>query len=205
VLRSTDEFRCAAVLLGGCAAQAGRGRDADDFEVVFPRHAHEDVGGDRAVDQAAEAFAGVLVGDGHDLDRAAVGGGVELEVHRPHPVWRVSGRHTWCGAGAQSLAASPLRHPQAIVAPKPLDLLVIDNPARRACIVVGGAEAASWMVFRVLAKPGAQSGIGVGWGRCGWLVALGGSVLPGHPAGEPLRDTHRVDEVMHSRPPALRA
>jgi hypothetical protein len=26
----------------------------------------------------------VLVDDGDDLDRSAVGGGVELEVHRPH-------------------------------------------------------------------------------------------------------------------------
>jgi len=44
----------------------------------------EYVGGDGSFHQAAEAFAGVLIHDGHDLDSAAVGGGVELEVHRPH-------------------------------------------------------------------------------------------------------------------------
>src|SRR4051794_7619887 len=43
----------------------------------------EHVGGDGALDQAAEAFAGVLVDDGHDLDGSAVGGGVELEVDGP--------------------------------------------------------------------------------------------------------------------------
>jgi hypothetical protein len=30
--------------------------------------------------QPAEAFTSVLLGDGHDLDRAAVGGGVELDL-----------------------------------------------------------------------------------------------------------------------------
>jgi hypothetical protein len=52
--------------------------------------------GDVAVDQAAEAFAGVFVHYGHDLDRSAVGGGVELEVHRPHHVRCVCGRRVRC-------------------------------------------------------------------------------------------------------------
>jgi len=37
------------------------------------------------------------------------------------------------------------------------------------------------------------------------LMALVASVLPGHPAGEPVTGTHRVDEVVHGRPPAFRA
>ncbi len=48
---------------------------------------------------------------------------------------------------------------------------------------------------------------GVRVGRCAvrGLAALGGSVLPGHPAGEPFTHTHHVDEVVHGRPPACRA
>ena len=59
------------------------------------------------------------------------------------------------------------------------------------------------MLFRILAKPGPQAGIGVGRCRRGRLMALGASVLPGHPAGEPLRYTHRADEVVHGRPPVF--
>jgi hypothetical protein len=49
------------------------------------------VAGDRAVDQAAEAFVGVFVDDRHALDRPAVGGRLELEVDRPYPVRRIHG------------------------------------------------------------------------------------------------------------------
>jgi hypothetical protein len=44
------------------------------------------VSGDRALDQAAEAFPGVLIDDPDDLYRPPVGSGIELEVHRPHSV-----------------------------------------------------------------------------------------------------------------------
>jgi hypothetical protein len=47
--------------------------------------------GDAALDHAAEAFAGVLVDDRDDLDRSAVGAGVELEVGCP----AVDGRATF--------------------------------------------------------------------------------------------------------------
>ena len=50
------------------------------------------IGGDRPVDQATEAFAGVLVDDRHDFDGPAVGGGVKLKVDRPNPVRGVGGR-----------------------------------------------------------------------------------------------------------------
>jgi integrase len=45
----------------------------------------------------------VLVDDRDNLDRAAVGGGIELKVHRPHPVRRIRRRHHWCGAGAHTV------------------------------------------------------------------------------------------------------
>jgi len=42
--------------------------------------------GDVALHQAAETFAGVFVHDRDDLDRSAVGGHIELEVHRPQQI-----------------------------------------------------------------------------------------------------------------------
>jgi hypothetical protein len=63
--------------------------------------------GDGSLDQPAEAFAGVLIDDGHELDGPAVGGGVELEVGRPYPVGRVGGRGVdRCGRTA---AVTPAR------------------------------------------------------------------------------------------------
>jgi hypothetical protein len=94
------------------------------------------VTGDVAVDQAAEAFTGVFVHNGHDLDRAAVGGGVELEIHRPHHIRRIRGRWVRCRGRAETLAPTWLRHAQALVAPEPLDFLVIDLPGLSAGIVV---------------------------------------------------------------------
>jgi hypothetical protein len=78
---------------------------------------------DRSGDQDAEAFASVLVEDGGDLDRAAVGRGVEMEVHGPHLVRRVRDRQRRRGARAQALAATPLRHAQTFLTPEPLDFL----------------------------------------------------------------------------------
>jgi hypothetical protein len=70
----------------------------------------EIVAGDRTCDQATKTLTGVLIHDGHDLDRAAVGGGVELEIHRPHPIGRVRDRRR-DGGGTQPFTAVPLRHP----------------------------------------------------------------------------------------------
>jgi hypothetical protein len=44
-----------------------------------------------------------------------------------HPVWRIRGRHCRSGAGAQAFTPSTLRHPQTLVAPEPLDVLVIHH------------------------------------------------------------------------------
>lgn len=83
----------------------------------------------------------MFVDDGHDLDWAAVGGGVELEVHGPYPVRRGRRRGIRGGGGAEAFAAAALRHPEAFFAPQPLDLLVVDLPAFTADVVVGAAEA----------------------------------------------------------------
>ena len=65
--------------------------------------------------------------DGHDLDRAAVGGGVELEVHRATlfgaSVVGISGVRCWrLGVYVVDVASATL------VAPALLDVLVIDHP-----------------------------------------------------------------------------
>jgi hypothetical protein len=62
------------------------------------------IAGDRAGDQPAEAFTGVLIDDRGDLDRPSVGGGVELKVDRPYLVRRVRDR----GGEEQSPTASEL-------------------------------------------------------------------------------------------------
>ena len=156
-------------------------------------------------DEAAEAFAGVLIDDGHDLDRSAVGGGIELKVHRPHQIRGIRGRHAECSAGAQTFPSSALRHPQAFLAPHPLKLLVIHDPALGAGIVIGAAETPARMGFGIPVQPGAQCRVGVGRRRRRRLVSLCAPVLPGHPARKPLTDRHRRDEVVHGRAPTFRA
>jgi len=79
--------------------------------------------GDAALDHPAQAFTGVLVDDGNDLDRPTIGGDVEPEVHRPHPVGRIRDHCQWRGRGAVPLAPSTLRHPKPFLTPKALHLL----------------------------------------------------------------------------------
>lgn len=77
-----------------------------------------------------------------------------------------------------AFASAPLRHPQALFAPKPLDLLVIHNPSLGAGIVIGRPEPTPWMVLGVLAQPVPQRGIGIFRRNGDGLVALGSAVLP---------------------------
>ena len=140
------------------AAQHSRVATHDSEAVEF---VDEDMGGDRAIDQPAQAFPGVLIDDGHDLDRAPIGGGVELEIHRPHPVRGIRSWRRCCGADAQTFAPSALRHPQALLTPQPLNLLVVHDPALAAGVVVGAPESPPRMGFRVLAKPRPQPGVGI--------------------------------------------
>ncbi len=82
---------------------------------------------------------------------------------------------------------------------------MIDCPAFGPGIVIGGPEPTSRMALGVGAQPGPQRRIRVG--RCvrDRLVTLGGAVLPGHAAGEPLADSQHPLEVTNGCPPALRA
>jgi hypothetical protein len=58
------------------------------------------------------------------------------------------------------------------------------------------------MVLGVSTKPVPQSGVRIGWCRRGRFVALGGAMLPGYPAGQPLADPQHPLEVTNGRPPA---
>ena len=87
--------------------------------------------GDAAFNEAARAFTGVLVDDRHDLDRPAIGGGIELEIGRPHPIGSIGARRVGHRRGSVAFAASSLRHPQPLLAPESWNLLVIDPAARR--------------------------------------------------------------------------
>lgn len=185
------------------ASQDGRvaatlGGDAVEFGA-------EVLAGDVALDQTTQALAGVFVDDGGDLDRAPVGGGVELEVHRPDPVGGISGRHVGGGRGAVTFTAAPLRNAQPFRTPKTLNLLVIDDPAFTAGIVVGRPETTARMVLGVLAQPVPQGGVRILRSARDRFVALGGAVLPGDAAGEPFADPQYPLEVVNSRPPATRA
>jgi hypothetical protein len=102
--------------------------------------------GDAAINHPAEALAGVLIDDGHDLDRPPVGGDVELEIHRPHPVGPIRGHRVRHRRATVAFTASPLRHPQPFLTPKPLNLLMIDQPALTAGIVIGRSEPATRMI-----------------------------------------------------------
>src|SRR3954451_22752677 len=108
------------------------------------------VPGEGACDEAAEALAGVLVDDGDDLDRSAVGGGVELEVDRPHPVRAIRDWVVWCCGRTDPLTAPRLRPPHPFVAPQPLNLLVVHRPALAAGVLVGTAESPAGMLLRIV-------------------------------------------------------
>ncbi len=165
----------------------------------------QNIGGDAAFNQPAQAFPSVLINDRHDLDRAPVGGGVELKVHRPHPIGRIGNHDLGRGAGAEAFAAAALRHPQTLLAPQSLQAFVVDIPAVGAGAVIGAAKPPAGMLFGPQAQPRPQSSIRVARRLAGRAVTLGGAVLPGDPAGEPLTDLHHPHQVVHSGAPALRA
>lgn len=203
-LTSSPIGHCTASQFGSVvASQDGRiGTALGGYAVQF---VDEVIAGDAALHHPAEAFTGVLVDDRHNLDRPPFSGDVKLEVHRPHPVGPISHHSRRCGGGAVPFALASLRNTQALLAPKALDLLVIDYPAFATGIVVGRPEATPRVLLGVIAQPLPQGSVGIVGGRCGRFVALGRAVLPGDAAGEPLADPQHSLEVTNGCPPALRA
>jgi len=97
-------------------------------------NANNAVGVDGPVDFDRQGLAGELVNHVAHLQRSAVGGGVELEVHRPDHVRpdraHRPGRRTDTG---QALLPAALRNPQALLAPQAADALVVDLPTSTPC------------------------------------------------------------------------
>src|SRR3954466_13231466 len=89
------------------------------------------VGGDAGRDVHRERFAGELVDDVEQLDRAAVDGLIELEVDLPHVPGPVGARPIGRARGlSRALACAPRRRaPQTLLAPQPLHALAVDDPA----------------------------------------------------------------------------
>ena len=61
------------------------------------------------------------------------------------------------------------------------------------------------MFLGVGVQPVTQGSVWIGWCRCCGFMALGGAMLPGHAASEPLADTQHTLEVANGRSPAFRA
>jgi len=90
----------------------------------------EAVGVDAAINLDREDFGGELVDDVEHLEGAAIGGGVELEVHRPDHVRLNRRHHTNSDTNTgEPLVLTTLRDPQAFLAPQPADVLVVDLSA----------------------------------------------------------------------------
>lgn len=119
-------------------------------------------------------------------------------IGRPSVVtsnWK-STAHTRSGASAVigrggypvAFAPPPLRHPHALFAPKPLNLLVVHVPAVAAGIVINRSEPAPRMIAGVGAQPCPQRRIRI-LGRVRHrFVPLRSAVLPGNAAREPFTD-----------------
>jgi len=85
---------------------------------------------DVVIDEVGEGLAGELVEHMADLEPAARGGDIELEVQRPH-MFRVLGfEQTRVSVGvARASAFAPLgRYPKALLAPQTLDFLAVHHP-----------------------------------------------------------------------------
>lgn len=145
----------------------------------------------------------MFIDDRDDLDRLPVSGGVELEIHRPHPTGCISDHGVRRGGSAVAFASSALRHSKFFFAPQPLRLLVIQVPSFTAGIVIRGPKTSPEMVFGVSARPDPQSGVGIGGGGCAAFVALRGAMLPGHPAAAPFPNPQRPPESTNGRSPGV--
>ena len=82
---------------------------------------------------------------------------------------------------------------------------MVDIPAVGAGGMVGAPKPPAGMLFGPQAQPRPQSGVRVTRRMAGPAVTLGGAVLPGDPAGEPLTDLHHPHQVVHGGSPAVRA
>src|SRR3954452_24077939 len=156
---------------------------------------------DATRDVDCERLASELVDDVEQLQHAAVGGLIELEVQRPDMIGPLRpqpvGRN---GRLAEALALAPASgDPEPFFAPEPLDALAVDVVAELAEADMRAAVAPTRPRGRDLAQQRPQHMLGVdGVG----LMALGGAVLPGDSACPALADTETALEHQDRSPPA---
>src|SRR5699024_8060012 len=112
---------------------------------------------------------------------------IELKIHCPHDI----GRHRRRGVdrgGAHPFTSTSLRHSESFFAPQTLNFLVIDMPSFSSGIMIRPTVSPSWVVFSVLAQPGAQWLVRISHG----LVVQGSAPCragePGQTACQPLTD-----------------
>jgi hypothetical protein len=85
-------------------------------------------------------LTGLLIDNWDDLDRPPVGGDVELEVHRLHPIGCIRDDGRWCGGATVAIVPAALWHSKPLFAPKALHFLVIDCPAFCTGVVIRGPK-----------------------------------------------------------------
>jgi hypothetical protein len=159
-------------------------------------NANNAVGVDGPVDFDRQGLAGELVNHVEHLQRSAVGGGVELEVHRPDHVRpdraHRPDRRTDTG---QALLPAALRNPQALLAPQAADALVVDLPTSTPCRDRGAAPSPTGPLGAEHAQPDPQLGLLIADRR--WLQTHGATVHADHrtrpPLGDPEPLTQRLD------------
>ena len=81
-----------------------------------------------SVDRGAKRLAAVLVGDGQDRDRPAVGCLVDEEVERPHLVRAGRGQVAWHPLPSPT-STGLRRQAQPLIAPQPLHSFAVAGPA----------------------------------------------------------------------------
>ena len=164
-------------------------------------HADGVVGAHPPRGRCGERFAGVLVGDGQDLERAAVSGLVGDEVDRPHLV----------GAGSDQVAGHPRpapappglrRQPQPLVTPQPLHPLAVARPALPSQQRMDAPVAVARMTPREQLQPLPQQRL---LRHQPAPVALRGAMLARQPARPALGDPETIAQRHHRSAPPLRA
>jgi hypothetical protein len=109
----------------------------------------------------------------------------------------------WTRGSAEPPALASLGgHPQALLAPQPLDRFTVDHPALLAELDMDAPVAPAGMGPAELAELLAQRPVPL---RLGGLVALGRAVLADDPAGQPLGEAQHALEMVHGAAATCRA
>src|SRR5215211_7843579 len=169
-------------------------------------HGNEIISAAPAPHPHRERLAGVLIHDVGQLQPPPISGLVELEVDRPHMVG--AGRAEplgGIGCDAAALAGAD-RAAQALLAPQPLDALVVDPGPGLARLAAqhppGHPPAPPGMCSGEVAEPLAQPRLVVWSGRS--RAALRGAVLAGDAARAALGDPEAGLQVPHGPAAPLR-